>query len=288
MVKTVPCASCTIPLNTRKPITENFAKTLLETLPQDARVVWSVPLEFIKLLEFCPPSPRLPETNPVNSRMLSKALSSANIDHTSVSMPQKLKQLPLSVLKKLCKEAGIVNIEETKAKLAKMLFQVVEAAEKECPPDLSNKEILSLLKEGKRRSTKKTLQERFAGLPIKTLRKIAKAKHVPIPLCPRDAKKEKEELVGAIWQEKETYGHRVKVYKIRRALQDTRPLCCVRGIRAYSKLRDTREATILQLRFRLKPFTYTVTEVFCLGITENRLDFCIVPTLTKAEVTKYW
>ena len=151
------------------------------------------------------------------------------------------------------------------------------------PLNLSKKEILRLLRRENIKSPSKPLKERVAKLPMKSLLKIARAKAVKIPLC-----LSKEKLVDAIWEALENYDYRLKLYKAQRDLQNTKPMRTIRGIKSYCKLReDVGKSSIKELRFRLKPYTFFIKEVWCLGEQNNNLKFCLAPTISEVKMSKY-
>lgn len=278
-------------LNPKKRIHEKAAETLKSILKTDSRFRFALPLDNITLLDFEPPKPSLPEKNSITKHILSKALQAASIDHSYMSMKDKLVKLPLRQLKGFCEAAGIASKKYKYArdaeKVVRLLWEVVEAADEEKPKNLSRKEISAILKENNIKAWSKTLKERFALLPLETLVKVAECKGIDgaLSLSEREAK---EELVERIWKDKESYDHRKRLYKMRRHLQDIKAMLTRKGIEKYLRLRkDFAKATIRRLHFRLKPYTFFLEEVWCCGEVEGHLFFCIAPTISEVSFTKY-
>lgn len=284
---TLPVRARTIRLNPDKAIKEPVAKKIVDAIQRDCFFCLAVPFEKITLLGFHPPSPRLPEIE-LDKVELSKVLSEANIKHSYMTMAEKLKRLSVPKLKRLCERVGIATRKECKDKLARMLWVRVEIAEQGKPANLSATEIASILKERKVKAWKKPLKERFAKLSYKYLLEIATKKRVEIPLSLVDKKVAKEELLEAIWEAKESYDYRLKLYKSRRYLQEVKPMRTKRGILDYCSLReDIASAGIKELRVRLEPFTFFCKELVYSGHSEEFFFFHALPTISKASYTKY-
>lgn len=259
----------------------------------DLSCIFAIDLENITQLDFYAPSPELPKKCQVSKLCLSQELDAMNHMHSYMSMPRKLKLLSLEKLRELCEKAEIpenkFRKETKRVKLAKVLLQTVEAAEKEKPPVLSTTEIMRILTEKNvKGSSSLSLKERFAKLTLKSLIEIADAKRIDIPLSPLNPKQAKKELINAIWKEKDSYEHRLRSYRTRRQIQDMKPMRTVRGIKNYCKLRkDIESATIRSIRFRVKPHTYFIEDVFLMGIKDKELTFCGIPTLSSGRCSKY-
>lgn len=278
-------------LNPKKKLTEKNAKTLQRIMRTDSRFRYAVPLELIAMLDFVPPKPRLSEKIPITKHMLSKALQAKQIEHSYMSMEKKLHKLHLRKLKSFCEKAGIekenydhITEHET---IARLLWRVVEAAEEEEPKNLSSKEISAILKEKNVKAWSKSLKERFATLSMKSLIEVADRKGIDIPLSLLDKEEAKQELLERIWEEKESYSQRRRVYNMRRRLQDMKPILTKKGIKNYFNIRkDTSNATIRKLHFTLKPYKFFVENVWCCGYAQDHLLFCIAPTLSEINMKK--
>lgn len=256
----------------------------------DLSCIFAIDLNSITQLDFYAPSPKLPKKCQVSKLCLSKELDAMNHMHAYMSMPRKLKLLSLEKLRELCEKAEIpekkFRKETKRATLANILRKTVEAAEKDKPPVLSTTEIMKILTEmGVKTSSSLSLKQRFAKLSLKKMIEIAEAKKIDIPLSPFDPKTAKEELIEAIWEQKDSYEYRLRRYSARRQIQDMKPMRTVRGIENYCKLRkDIESATIRSIRFRVKPHTYFVENVWFIGIKDKELTFCGIPTISSGRL----
>ena len=292
MVKTIRAVPlCERIVRFRSTVEVEKVKLLLPHV--DLSCIFAIDLNCITLLDFYAPSPKLPTKCQVSKLCLSKALDENNIMHSYMSMPRKLQLLRLGQLRQLCEKAEIPDNEFRKVTkrvtLAKLLFETVEAAEKGKPPLLSTTELMRILKEKKvKGSSSLSLKERFSKLTLKMLTEVAVAKNIDIPLLPLNAHKAKEELIGAIFENKDSYEHRLRSYSTLRHIQVMKPMRTTRSIENYCKLReDIQSATIRSVHFRVKPYTYFVENVWFVGMKDKELTFCGIPTISSARCIKY-